>query len=340
MSEAPVDIEIQDRGDHRHVITKGPHYVAGQLVTHSEFDTLYSADLLRKLVVAKGAYLHDEVQRLTNPDYIRRPILKALERFGVDLHGKRVLDPGCGPGSSSIILAEAGAAEVVGVDVVAGYLDVARHRVAEHNLADRVRFHLLEHPPHLPFPDASLDVVFANALLEHIPPQQRAPHLQEWWRLLKPGGYLLLRETPNRLWPRDGHTTGLWLVPYMPLRLARWVAVRFSDRVGPGDSIEDLIVAGIRGATYWEVLRALPKGEVEELNLRVNDDIEAYFAFSLAQADPPLKRGVKRALKQGFEALHKIVLRPLGIPGAAVLPYLTLAFRKRDVSEGTQDVFD
>lgn len=46
-----------------------------------------------------------------------------------DLHGARLLDAGCGPGQLSFAAAERGA-EVLGVDVSSGLIDVARQRAA------------------------------------------------------------------------------------------------------------------------------------------------------------------------------------------------------------------
>ena len=39
-------------------------------------------------------------------------------------------------------------------------------------------------------------------------------------RVLRPGGFLFVYESPNRLWPVDHHTTGLPLLPYLPPGLA------------------------------------------------------------------------------------------------------------------------
>jgi predicted SAM-dependent methyltransferase len=38
------------------------------------------------------------------------------------------------------------------------------------------------------YPDGSVDHIFSHALLEHIPPWNTMKALQEWYRVLKPGG--------------------------------------------------------------------------------------------------------------------------------------------------------
>jgi len=328
--DKPVSITIQEHGDHRHVQIVGAHYVLGELRAQSEFDSHYSRELLERLAHLKRGHLWDEIQRLENPNYIERPLISTFERFGIMIRGKRMLDCGCGAGASSILLARHGAAHVLGVDVSAECVEVARLRAMEEGCADRVSFLPLDDPPRVPQPDGSFDIVLANALLEHIPPAGRPAHLREWWRLLRPGGFLLIRETPNRLWPKDGHTTGLWWVPYMPLPLARRYAILRSPRVSEADSLEDLLVAGIRGATYWEIVRSLRGPELIECNRRQGGDIEAYFRLSLAQpGEGKAKRAAKRLLRISLKAAERLFLKPLGIPPCALLPYLTVCLRKR-----------
>lgn len=335
--DTPVAIVIEDRGDYRHVRISGPHYVLGQRRELSEFDSRYSHELLEKLARLKGGHLWDEMQRLDNPDYIERPLVFMFDHFGVAVAGAEVLDCGSGAGASSILLARHGAAHVCGVDVVAGCVDVARQRAAEEGCADRVTFVHLEDPPHVPRADGSFDIVLANALLEHILPPARVAHLREWWRLLRPGGHLFIRETPNRFWPKDGHTTGLWWVPYMPLPLARRYAIRRSPRVSADDSIQDLLVAGIRGASYGEIVHPLRGPELIEWNRLRGGDIEAYFYFSLAQpGEGRARQAAKVLLRAALGAVERLLLKPLGIPACVMLPYLTVCLQKRKTKSKAQ----
>src|SRR5262245_7328297 len=46
------------------------------------------------------------------------------------IKGKRVLDLGCGPGHYAIALAQAGAAQIVGIDFADRMIDLARRRAA------------------------------------------------------------------------------------------------------------------------------------------------------------------------------------------------------------------
>lgn len=55
----------------------------------------------------------------------------------------------------------------------------------------------------LPFEDASQDFVFSSHLLEHI--EDHVAALTEWWRVLKPGGHLVLYLPHKDLYPNIGN---------------------------------------------------------------------------------------------------------------------------------------
>ena len=63
--------------------------------------------------------------------------------------------------------------------------------------------------------DERVDVVAFLAVLEHMTLEERLRALRQAWAHLKPGGWLVIDETPNRLWHFDYHTAHepffLWL---------------------------------------------------------------------------------------------------------------------------------
>lgn len=103
--------------------------------------------------------------------------------------GKRVLDAGCGLAYGSAILAQAGAAEVIGVDSAEPVVEAAQAR-----MAGRVR---IEHGDvgRLDFPADSFDVVVCFEVIEHV--QNSDAVLDELARVLRPGGVVAL-SSPNR----------------------------------------------------------------------------------------------------------------------------------------------
>lgn len=104
----------------------------------------------------------------------------------------RVLDIGCGPGHLPLMLvAMLPEARIVGVDLSREMLKIAEEHRAASAHADRVEF-VLGDAKGLEFADASFDAVCSNSILHHIP--DPVPFLREAWRVLKPGGALLVRD--------------------------------------------------------------------------------------------------------------------------------------------------
>lgn len=59
----------------------------------------------------------------------------------------------------------------------------------------------------LPFSDASIDLIFTEEFIEHIPKEDAAIMLRECWRVLKPGGVLRIA-TPDLNWLSAGILDG------------------------------------------------------------------------------------------------------------------------------------
>jgi ubiquinone/menaquinone biosynthesis C-methylase UbiE len=103
-----------------------------------------------------------------------------------------VLDLGCGPGFSAIALAQQRPdARIVGLDLAPRMLRVARQRVQQAGLESRIAL-LLADASRLPFPDTSLEVVTGHSFLYLV--DRRSAVLAEIWRVLRPGGRLILME--------------------------------------------------------------------------------------------------------------------------------------------------
>jgi 2-polyprenyl-3-methyl-5-hydroxy-6-metoxy-1,4-benzoquinol methylase len=100
--------------------------------------------------------------------------------------GRRVLDAACGEGYGAAMLAAAGAASVIGVDIDQPTVAHARRRYQlDVRVADVAK---------LPFADGEFDLVVSFETIEHVAEPDAA--LSEFARVLSPDG-LLIVSTPN-----------------------------------------------------------------------------------------------------------------------------------------------
>lgn len=132
------------------------------------------------------------------------------------LEGSRVLEIGCGTGSSTVSLAEQGA-RVTGIDVCDRSLAVARDRCSAYGV--EAEFSSLNANA-VKSLDREFDFVIFFAALEHLTVAERLVSLRDSWAMLPAGGLLVIVETPNRLWYYDGHTAMLPFYHWLPDDLA------------------------------------------------------------------------------------------------------------------------
>ncbi|BES69343.1 hypothetical protein RE428_03610 [Marinobacter nanhaiticus D15-8W] len=180
-------------------------------------------------------------------------LLSSLSSWRPLFAGRRVLDFGASYGTSMVALIRLGAREVVGVEPDASRVEQAPPLVAKAAPGAEVSFHHTPDTTALPFKDGEFTFILANAVFEHIP-QPRDAFVRELWRVLAPGGYLLINETPNKYFPKETHTTGLWFNHWLP----RSVAYRRALRRGRFDpDRRDWESSGWRGLGYYELVRPL-----------------------------------------------------------------------------------
>ena len=161
----------------------------------------------------------------TNSGFVERrsrPLVELFEqRAARSIVGADVLDVGCGFGAMSIYFAAHGA-RVTGVDAKRPRLAVGARVAAQHGLEASFSAGRAER---LEQPDASFDLVLMNNSLCYIvDPAARAAALREAHRVLRPGGWLLVRN-PNRAHPIDQYT-GLPVLPLLPPGAATRLAAR------------------------------------------------------------------------------------------------------------------
>lgn len=161
--------------------------------------------------------------------------------------GDHAVDIGCGPGQLVRALADrvGPSGRVIGIDPSREMIDYASGRAAPH-----CRFEVGA-AQSLTLPDASVDVVTSTFVMHHIPEAQRIAALGQMFRVLRPGGRLLLADT---------HPTGK-VLPAAVRIMSRFAARRTDDPHAPGHHADPLAAIDIR--RYREALRTAGFGTVD-----------------------------------------------------------------------------
>jgi ubiquinone/menaquinone biosynthesis C-methylase UbiE len=119
--------------------------------------------------------------------------------------GLRVLDAGCGRGEVLLACARAGA-EIAGIDYAEAAVEISRDTLAEVPGADIRQGDISR----LPWPDASFDRVLSGDVIEHLDHADGEAMLAEAFRVLKPGGWLVLHTAPNLLFLKVAWPIARW----------------------------------------------------------------------------------------------------------------------------------
>ncbi len=304
---------IADLGDRRVLTVDGREYV-----------TRYSERVLRLLIERKGPartppYLS---YKETRGPYFLGPLFRHLRARGArDL---AVLEVGCSFGHMTEYLAEQPeVATIVTFDTDPAFVAIVRAKVAELGLTKvrEVALFSNDETRRLPWPDGAFDVVLAVGVVEHLPARNRRAQVDDYYRVLAPGGHLAILDTPNRWFPLETHSVGLPLVQWLPSRLAygyaracrpgKFGAVPYAEFIADG--------TGWRNASLADCLPSSGRAGLRD----VTEEAGYGWRFFRATA----RSRTRRALLPLF-ACACATLAAAGRPPSLALPYLNLLLQK------------
>ena len=106
---------------------------------------------------------------------------------------KKVLEVACNMCTTSIGLAKQYGCRIEGVDLDENALEKAKANIAANNLQDKIHVQRAN-AMKLPFEDNTFDIVINEAMLTMLPVEAKMKAVAEYFRVLKPNGFLLTHD--------------------------------------------------------------------------------------------------------------------------------------------------
>ncbi len=289
-----------------------------------EYPTHYSERVVRMLIERKGperAPLYFPFKE-TRGRHFLGPLFQFLRGRGG--RALSVLEVGCSFGHITEYLVEQPeVSELFTFDTDPAFVAIVRAKVEEMGLGKvrEVAEFSNDQTRRLPYADGRFDLVLASGVIEHLPARSRRAQVDEYYRVLVPGGYIAILDTPNRLFPLETHSVGLPLVQWLPPSLAWRYARLCRPRKFRDVTFEGFVQDGTGwlNATLWDCLPSSRWAGLEDLTE------EAGYGWRFFR-DTARSR-TRRAVLPVF-ALACAALRAAGQPPSLCLPYLNLLFRK------------
>jgi cyclopropane-fatty-acyl-phospholipid synthase len=223
--------------------------------------------------------------------------------------GQRVLDIGCGWGSFAIHAAERHGVSVVGITLSERQAALARKRVAERGLADRIEIRVQDYRAIV---DGPFDAVASIGMVEHVGSRQIDVYARQLAQLVKPGGRVLNHGIARLRMgePEAGAFTQRYIFPDgAPLHLSRVQTAL--ERAG----LETHHVEGFRD-DYAETLRHWARRFDDRLDEAIRlggpERVRVWRLYL---------RGARRGFETGFTSVYQVrCSRPVRARRSAAAP--------------------
>lgn len=290
-----------------------------------EYPTYYSERVIRMLIERKGLHrapLYFPFKATRGWHFLER-LFRGLAARG--LGNLSVLEVGCSFGHITEYLNEQPlVAGIWTFDSDPAFVEITRAKVEDLQLSKvrEVRHLTNAETQRLPYPDGAFDLVIVLGVIEHLPVAERHRYVDEYYRILKPGGWIGVFDTPNRAFPLETHSVGLPFVQWLPPRVALVYGKALRPQRLRGVTLEEFTRPGTgwRNASWSECLPSSGLAGLEDLT----EELGYGYRFFKETA-----RTRKRKLLLPAFRVACALARRLGTPPSLCLPYFNLVFRKR-----------
>ena len=145
---------------------------------------------------------------------VNRPNSKLVIELAKIEPGDMILDVGCGTGNLTLTAKSYGGknSAVYGIDASPEMIDIARKNAQLQGLDVTFDIGLIEK---IAFPDMSFDKVISRLVIHHLPDDLKKRGFAEIYRVLKPGGLLLIADFKPPTNPILNHITSALVGPQM-----------------------------------------------------------------------------------------------------------------------------
>lgn len=223
-------------------------------------------------IVCKKEYIipesHDE-------EYFQNGFKSTTEFFvrfnqQVDFRDKKIMDVGCGYGTTCIYMAINGAQRVVGVDVQANRVNFAKSKLKSEygHLSDSVEFRTVTGIEELG--DEKFDIVISKDSFEHYSNPEK--FVFEMKKLLRKGGIMVIGFSPLWKSPHGGHIGYVTNFPWAHLIFSESVIMQERKRLLPHENVNSFeeVPGGLNKMTLARFTNIMRDTGLEPIYLRTN----------------------------------------------------------------------
>ncbi|MBU0614336.1 class I SAM-dependent methyltransferase [Patescibacteria group bacterium] len=292
------------------------------IIGDKKYSTFYSKTIIEMIIGRKGIKRTPEyLQHKKDRSRYLEPLFEHFKQANVQ--NVRILEVGCASGAVTEYLQEQKCiSEIYTYDVDREMVEITKLKREELHLNKVVEINHFtnEETLCLPYENDFFDLIIVNAIVEHLPFENRYLYIDQYYKKLKQNGLIGFFDTPNRRFPFEKHSIGLPFIHRMVPENA-FIYAKLFGKIKNADFTDFVrLGTGWRNSSYYELLPKTIFVDVKD----VSKDVGYYGKTACA----PGRTIRKLSLKSIFISVTMFVSKLLNIPASFWFPSLNVVFRK------------